>query len=219
MKTCAKCHISKPFSFFHKDSHRKDGFQPYCMQCKAVMKRAKAAERREQPVEVDLTATKRCGRCGETKPLSEFHRHRATPDGVQNYCKPCMIEQNQAWTAAHPAERAQTMRKHKEGPGWKAVLLGAARRRSAASGVVCTATVDDFEIPETCPILGMPLVMGKGEFGPDSASLDRFDPRRGYIPGNVWVISRRANQMKSDASPAELLRFAAWVNQQFGEAK
>jgi len=32
---------------------------------------------------------KRCARCGETKPLSEFHIHRGRRDGVQTYCKAC----------------------------------------------------------------------------------------------------------------------------------
>jgi hypothetical protein len=32
---------------------------------------------------------KRCARCGETKPLSEFHNHSGRRDGVQTYCKPC----------------------------------------------------------------------------------------------------------------------------------
>lgn len=34
---------------------------------------------------------KRCARCGETKPLSEFHRHKGRRDGVQTYCKPCRV--------------------------------------------------------------------------------------------------------------------------------
>jgi hypothetical protein len=32
---------------------------------------------------------KRCARCGQTKPLSEFHIHRGRRDGVQTYCKRC----------------------------------------------------------------------------------------------------------------------------------
>src|SRR6266550_3425472 len=32
---------------------------------------------------------KRCPRCGETKPLSDFHIHRGRRDGVQTYCKRC----------------------------------------------------------------------------------------------------------------------------------
>jgi hypothetical protein len=32
---------------------------------------------------------KRCPRCGETKPLSAFHKNKWRRDGVQTYCKPC----------------------------------------------------------------------------------------------------------------------------------
>jgi len=32
---------------------------------------------------------KRCPRCGETKPLSEFYKSRLRRDGVQPYCKAC----------------------------------------------------------------------------------------------------------------------------------
>jgi hypothetical protein len=35
---------------------------------------------------------KRCARCGETKPLSEFHRHKSRRDGVQVYCKLCRAQ-------------------------------------------------------------------------------------------------------------------------------
>jgi hypothetical protein len=32
---------------------------------------------------------KRCARCGQTKPLSEFHKNKSRRDGVQTYCRPC----------------------------------------------------------------------------------------------------------------------------------
>lgn len=37
-------------------------------------------------------ATKRCSKCGEVKPLSDFHKNRSNPDGLQYGCKPCVIE-------------------------------------------------------------------------------------------------------------------------------
>ena len=40
---------------------------------------------------------KRCGHCGETKPLTDFNRNSATRDGFQASCKVCM----RAYQAAH----------------------------------------------------------------------------------------------------------------------
>lgn len=35
------------------------------------------------------SATKTCTKCGETKPLSEFSKHRGQKDGLQSQCKGC----------------------------------------------------------------------------------------------------------------------------------
>ena len=34
---------------------------------------------------------KTCTKCGETKPLTEFHKHKRNRDGRQGRCKPCNI--------------------------------------------------------------------------------------------------------------------------------
>lgn len=34
---------------------------------------------------------------------------------------------------------------------------------------------------------------------------------KGYVKGNIWVISHLANMMKNSADKAELLKFAEWV--------
>lgn len=33
--------------------------------------------------------TKRCSCCRETRPVTEFHKARRSPDGLQDHCKPC----------------------------------------------------------------------------------------------------------------------------------
>ena len=64
-------------------------------------------------------------------------------------------------------------------------------------------------VPSHCPVLGIPLEWsarrgGKASALPNSPSLDRIDPTKGYVKGNVWIISHRANTIKNDATHEEL---------------
>ncbi len=36
MKTCYKCHVAKPFSEFHLNSHKRDGLSTYCKMCAKI---------------------------------------------------------------------------------------------------------------------------------------------------------------------------------------
>lgn len=76
-------------------------------------------------------------------------------------------------------------------------------------GIYFDLKYTDFELPEYCPILGMKLEYGAGNDGnsPNHATLDRIDNSKGYIPGNVMVISRLANAMKNEASFKQLQLF------------
>lgn len=80
-------------------------------------------------------------------------------------------------------------------------LVNSARARSRSHGYEFDITEEDFIIPSHCPLLGIPMVVNKkGSTKEDSFSLDRIDSSRGYVKGNVWVISMLANSMKSSAS-------------------
>ncbi len=74
----------------------------------------------------------------------------------------------------------------------------------------------DIDIPERCPILGIPLARGTQKQNDRSPSIDRIDNTKGYVPGNVQVISLKANRMKNDATDTELLLFADWIYVQLG---
>jgi len=73
-------------------------------------------------------------------------------------------------------------------------------------GIAFTIGPDDFSWPSHCPALGIQLNSGGSR--DNTPSFDRIDPRYGYVPGNVVVVSMRANRMKSDASAAELQALA-----------
>jgi hypothetical protein len=61
-------------------------------------------------------------------------------------------------------------------------------------------------IVDTCPLLGVRLTYEnfKGNAPSNYATLDRIDPNKGYVEGNVQIVSFRANTLKSNATLEEL---------------
>lgn len=83
-------------------------------------------------------------------------------------------------------------------------LLSSARRRAKKKGIDFNIEISDISIPAVCPVLGVALDRTADKWGDNSPSLDRRDPSKGYVKGNVRVISLRANRLKNDATPQEL---------------
>lgn len=92
-------------------------------------------------------------------------------------------------------------------------MLRDAKTRAKEYDVPFTITLDDIVIPERCPVLGVRLYRGQGRH-PHSPSLDRLVPGMGYVPGNVIVVSRHANIIKSDATPSQIRAVADFYDNQ-----
>ena len=87
-----------------------------------------------------------------------------------------------------------------------------AKYRAAKKGVPFTIRRQYVIVPNTCPVLGIPLKLGRGVISDNSPTLDRIRPELGYVPGNVQVISHRANNIKSNAATAaEVRQVADWM--------
>ena len=87
----------------------------------------------------------------------------------------------------------------------RSYILKSALKRARKNGREFSITIDDIIIPTHCPVFGYELVaLNEGKAGDNSMSLDRIDNKLGYIPGNVIVVSNRANILKKDATVAEL---------------
>ena len=95
-------------------------------------------------------------------------------------------------------------------------LVISARARAKSKGIEFSITADDLELPSHCPVLAMPFVRVRGQWSGASPSIDRKDPSLGYVKGNVQIMSRLANTMKSNASPEQMRAFAAWVGATYG---
>lgn len=83
-------------------------------------------------------------------------------------------------------------------------MYNGARSRAAKADTPFDLDLYDCFIPTKCPILGIHLYKD----GPkdNAPSLDRIDNTKGYIKGNVHVISMRANRIKNDSTVEELIK-------------
>ena len=95
----------------------------------------------------------------------------------------------------------QTVRR-RENP--ERTMLDKARGRAREYNRDFNLELSDIKIPPTCPVLGIPLIQGEGKVHANSPVLDRIDNAKGYVKGNVAVISQRANQIKTDLSLSQL---------------
>lgn len=82
-----------------------------------------------------------------------------------------------------------------------------AKSRAKQKGIKFDIALEDIpDKPDLCPILGIPLKVHEGFSGwhDDSPSLDRIVNEKGYVKGNIRIISNRANRLKLDATFDEL---------------
>ena len=106
------------------------------------------------------------------------------------------VSPNNPRSRKEPGTRKQDDRRYK--------MFHNAQHRAKKKGIPFTISMEDIVIPETCPLLGIPLVSTNNKRDPRNPSLDQIDPGRGYTPDNIWVVSSRANWIKSDATLQEL---------------
>lgn len=84
-----------------------------------------------------------------------------------------------------------------------------ARQTARKKEIEFALTAEDIpEIPDFCPVfpwIRLEHRTGKGRVGlfPDSPPIDRIDSSKGYVPGNIRIVTLRANVLKSDGTLRE----------------
>lgn len=102
-------------------------------------------------------------------------------------------------------EKARLKRMMPLGEAYIKSILNRCKKRAQLKGMEFNLSVSDITIPKKCPILDIELMYSVGRGGDwNSPSLDRIDNSKGYIKGNVQVISKRANIIKNDATLEEI---------------
>ena len=142
---------------------------------------------------------KTCSACNTEKDLDEFPPDRRAKDGKQAQCRSCINE----WMRQH----------YRKDPVWS--MLRRAKARAKKEGFDFDLSASDISpLPDQCPVLGLPLRISIMHQDPCAYSLDRIDNTKGYVRGNVAVMSYKANRLKNDGTADEHEAIAAWMRSQ-----
>lgn len=94
----------------------------------------------------------------------------------------------------------------------KRLKFSAKKYNALRNGIEFTLQFGDLTWPSHCPILGIEIDYFADGRQENSPSIDRIDSSKGYIPGNVQVVSWRANRIKNDGSAEEHLKIATYLS-------
>lgn len=179
---------------------------------------------------------KKCYRCKIDKDENEFALSSTKKDGRQGRCKQCSKEYNLQRRLKNPEQervksrqyyadniekvrethnqyyqrhRDNKRKAHKNDPRYEIWMH--AKTRAKKYNLAFEITLEDIVIPDLCPILGIKLEVGEGKFHDGSPTLDRLLPERGYVKGNISVISYRANTIKSSGTLEEHEKICEYI--------
>lgn len=79
----------------------------------------------------------------------------------------------------------------------------AKKANALTAGHEWTIEFGDIEFPKVCPILGIELDYWADKVQENSVSFDRLDSTKGYVKGNVIIVSWRANRIKNNGTAEE----------------
>jgi len=87
-------------------------------------------------------------------------------------------------------------------------LFYAAKDRAKRAGIPFNITKYDVVVPKVCPVFKRKFIPGDRDWTP---SLDKIVPSKGYVKGNIAVMSFKANRMKHNNTKKDLKRLLAWL--------
>lgn len=184
-KTCTIC----------KQTKSKDYFLFHIRRCNECM-------------EIEKQNKQKCSICQEIKTKDgNFEKYRT-------FCLECKNAKDAPGKKFYAKKNSEKLRKYRKiyrRNNLKKALFHHAKARAKKRKLDFNIEESDIIIPEFCPILGTKLECSDEYSCNNSPTLDRVNIKKGYIKGNVAVISKRANFLKNDATIEELEKIINYI--------
>lgn len=189
-KKCSLCLEIKSLSSFKKESKLLFGVSSVCRQCKTSNRYRPFRRWTKEQIKSWPSNHKQCMLCKSIKQFSEFHSNKNQLFGLASDCKDCRkIQSKKEW------DNATKTRLNK-------IIYGRAKSRAKKKNIDFNLDIEDIYIPEKCPVFGKKFIYGHHDWAP---SIDRIDSNLGYVKGNVLIVSNKANVIKNNACPDDII--------------
>ncbi len=155
-------------------------------------------------VECKKLSTKKWGNENREKMLDGKRKWaEKNPEKIKQYNKTSHIKNKITNKIKRNYDRSENPKKY---------LLYSAKSRAKKKELEFNITLTDFDIPSHCPVLNIPLMANVGgktqkDYSP---TIDRINLSKGYVVGNIIVVSAKANRIKNDATPKEIMMVASF---------
>ena len=198
LQICKICNKEMPYKAFSISNKTKSGHLCTCKKCRGAY--------------VNTPDTVVCKVCNQELPWYEFKAAANSDNGVSWACCNCLENKpknisksryRQMFDSSYHEKVLKAKRKEMRKNHIK-YILNRTKRRAILKGLEFNLSEEDIIIPEICPILEVPIIVGTKDDYEYSPSIDRIDNTKGYIKGNIRIISKKANSMKNSATFQEL---------------
>ena len=158
---------------------------------------------------------KKCRNCKMVKNISEYQtwvHPKNKKEYTRHTCRECInLRTQNLQTPSSLRQKAKREKKRRDNPAYR--MYHGAKQRAKKSNLPFDLDQSYIQsiIPTRCPVLGIELKNGNKVFHDNSLSLDKIIPSKGYVKGNVCVISDRANRLKRDATLDELKKLVYYM--------
>lgn len=174
--------------------------------------------------------TKTCNNCKRELDISCFIKRTDRKDLYRSHCRECCNKHTAIWQEKNKKRLAKLRKENyqqwaeeyrKDAREWRRKnpsqkLIQGAKERAEKHNLPFNISAEDVPIPSICPVLGIPLTpnIGGRIASDNSPSIDRIIPEKGYVKGNVLVISYRANTIKNAGTIEEHLKIIEYMRRQ-----
>jgi len=147
-----------------------------------------------------------CGYCDQILPEGFFYKKskNGSYGKKTSFCRSC-VQQKSRKHYRNNSEKI--LRRLNENP--IKILLKNIKSRAKIKKIDFNLTEEDIIIPNFCPVLNIEII--PFDNSDNSPSVDRFDNNKGYIKGNCYIISKRANRLKSNGTIDEFKKIIDYM--------